>query len=447
MRSNHRARSVVLLIAITSFASPFASLPAAQSATGTDPAVPPNAFCRLGACGYGRDGISQPYTGRGITGLQSGPRQRQDDSLGFAASGVNLLSWLAGTELTGTPTNANDIWGYTSPGGREYAIVGLKTGTAFVDITDAINPTVVKVIPGRVSNWRDMAVYEQFAYSVNEAGDGIQVIDLSRIDRGRVRLRRTITALGLRTAHNIFVNEDSGFAYLLGSNLARGGLVAVDVRRPDRPRLEQVAWNAAYVHDVQVVSYTRGRYKGREIAFAFTGPLGLHIIDVTDKSAPVTLSQLFYDNATYGHSGWLSPNRKFLYINDELDERFNGNVDAMTTYIVRVGQLERPRLVNRVVWDIAAIDHNSIVYDNKLFISAYHAGLRILDLANPRQPRIGGWFDTYPADDEAIFGGAWGVYAGFPSGNVIVSDIERGLFVLSPDAAGPAAIPATAATR
>ncbi len=270
----------------------------------------------------------------------------------FASQGAVMLSSMSSTDMIGVPTNTSDIWGYTSPSGREFAIIGLQTGTVFVEITDPANPRVVGVIGGATSDWRDMAVYQSYAYSINESGDGIQVIDLSRIEDGTVSLLRTVTDAGLFHAHNIFVNEDSGYAYVLGSNIARGGLLAVDLSDPANPRLERSNWEVAYVHDAYVTTYKKGRNKGREIAFAFTGRLGLHIIDVTDKTNPTTLAHLKYENATYGHSGSLSANGRFLYVNDELDERTNPKVDRMTTYVVRVGDLERPVLTDTIAWDL-----------------------------------------------------------------------------------------------
>ncbi len=348
----------------------------------------------------------------------------------FPSQRTVRLSWMSSTDMIGVPTDASDIWGYTSPSGREFAIVGLQIGTAFVEITDPTNPRTVGVIGGADSAWRDMAVYQSYAYSINESGDGIQVIDLSRIEDGTVSLLRTVTDAGLSHGHNIFVNEDSGYAYVLGSNIARGGLLAVDLSNPANPRLEPINWEVAYVHDVHVTTYKKGRNKGREIAFAFTGGLGLHIIDVTDKTNPTTLAHLKYENATYGHSGSLSANGRFLYVNDELDERSNPEVDRMTTYVVRVGNLERPVLTDTIAWDTSVIDHNSMIQGDRMYVSAYEGGLRVIDVENPRKLKARGYFDTYPESDNATFNGAWGVYAGFPSGNVIVSDLQRGLFVI-----------------
>jgi choice-of-anchor B domain-containing protein len=415
-----------LLLSAASVTTPYAAQRSAGPARAN---LPSNPFCLIGGCGYGRDGIPEPYAGGGLVGRSARAASRSSTPV-FPSQDTVLVSWMSSNDMIGMPTNTSDIWGYTSASGREYAIVGLKTGTAFIEITDPANPRMVELIRGATSDWRDMAVYRSYAYSVNETSDGIQVIDLSHIDGGVVSLLRTVTDAGLRTGHNIFVNEDSGYGYVLGSNIARGGLLAVDLSDPENPQLEPVNWAITYVHDVQVRTYMKGRNKGREIAFAFTGGLGLHIIDVTDKRRPVTLAHLKYDNATYGHSGSLSASGRFLYLNDELDERSNPNVDRMTTYVVRVGNLERPVLTDTIVWDTPVADHNSMIQGDRMYISAYQGGLRVVDIADPRRPEARGYFDTHPEGENAEFNGAWGVYAGFPSGNVVVSDVQRGLFVI-----------------
>lgn len=356
--------------------------------------------------------------------------------LDFAAHRVALLSWLTPQDLSGRVERANDVWGYVSPAGREYAIIGLESGTAFVEITDPLLPRLVGLIPGAESTWRDMAVYRDHAYSVNESGNGIQVIDLGRIDRGQIRLVREVRTDGLETAHNITVNEDSGYAYLSGSNLANGGLVALDLKDPSRPRLERGSWPFFYIHDLLAVTYDTRRHAGREIVYAFAAGAGLHIIDATDKDNMFTVAELRYPGLRYAHSGALSSNRKFLYLNDELDE-LNvrdqpGGVPVTNTYIFHVKNFERPRYLKRFSNGLLSTDHNSMVTGKRLFAANYTSGLRIFDIRVAKRPRESSFLDTYPEGDFPGFAGAWGVYSDLPSGNVLVSDIQRGLFVLRP---------------
>lgn len=350
--------------------------------------------------------------------------------MGFPAKNVALLSWLTPEDITGQAQRANDIWGYVSPRGREYAIVGLEHGTAFVEVTDPVNPVVIGVIPGASSTWRDMAVYEKTAYSVNESGGGIQVIDLRRIDRGKVRRVRSVTDQGLRTAHNISVNEASGYAYLSGPNLSNGGLVPVDLSNPRRPVVEDFHWEGIYVHDVQVVSYKKGPNAGREVAFAFAAEDGLQILDVTDKDDLFKISEMRYPGLSYSHSGWLNRKRRFIYLNDELDERDNPEVSNTATYIVRVKDLENPRFMREWSNGNTSIDHNSMVVGKFLYQANYRSGYRLFNVKKGLKPREVAYFDTFPEDDLPRFSGAWGVFV-FPSGTVVVSDIQRGLFVLA----------------
>ena len=44
--------------------------------------------------------------------------------MGFPAKNVALLSWLTTEDISGLAQKASDIWGYVSPKGREYAIIG-----------------------------------------------------------------------------------------------------------------------------------------------------------------------------------------------------------------------------------------------------------------------------------------------------------------------------------
>ena len=147
----------------------------------------------------------------------------------FSAANVGLLSNLSAADLG---SGANDVWGYVSPSGREYAIVGLQVGTAFVEVTNPTQPCLLTVIPDAASTWSDMATYQQYAYNVNENSGGIQVIDMTQIDGGVVELVRSITTGGLSSAHNIALNPQSGYAYPCGTNVAGGGFMAFDPQPP-----------------------------------------------------------------------------------------------------------------------------------------------------------------------------------------------------------------------
>jgi choice-of-anchor B domain-containing protein len=386
-------------------------------------------------------GASASHEGHELTGEPVGGTGYADGTpvvpdaagmaLEFPARKVTLLSWLTSEELTGRAQATNDIWGYVSPSGREYALVGHERGTSVVEVTDPLRAVVVGYVRGPRSFPRDIKTHGEFAYVSNEKGRGVQILDLRGLDEGRVRRRGWVRDLGLRTAHNLTVDPVSGWAYLSGSNLSGGGLVAMDLADPRRPVVPvDATWPEHYVHDMLAVTYDAGPYAGREIVFAFSGFDGIDILDVTDKQDIVRLGHLVYPGLGYCHSGALHENGRVLYVNDEGDE-IRELVEGATTYVVDVTRLEAPRFVRAVTSGSPAIDHNSMVRGQRLLAAQYTAGLRVFRINQPKRPRRVAWFDTHPEDDETIFGGAWGVHAALPSGTILVSDIQRGLFVLT----------------
>lgn len=349
------------------------------------------------------------------------------ERVGYNALGVTLLGRVPISDL-GSWTN--DVWGYVSPQGREYAIVGLQVGTGFVDVTDPSVPEIVAIIPDARSTWSDMAVYQEYAYNVNESGGGMQVINLAQIDEGIVTLVRAVTG-GLGHAHNVFLNPESGYVYPCGTNIASGGFVAYSLADPSDPQYAG-EWDDNYAHDLYVVNYDDCPYAGRsgecEIAFVFGGGGGLLIVDVTDKSNMQTISTLSYPNLAYCHQGWLTEDRRYLLVGDEADEGRYGLTTR--TIVVDVQDLGNPQYVRSFTNGLPSIDHNILVRGDFAFEANYSSGLRIYDVSDVFTAHEVGYFDTYPPNDGRSFMGAWGVYPHLPSGVVLISDQSGGLFVL-----------------
>jgi choice-of-anchor B domain-containing protein len=345
-----------------------------------------------------------------------------------STSGVIELGHLHLDDFPTNPSRANDIWGYVSPSGREYAIVGLRDGTAFVEVTNPTNPLLIDYFAGGVSTWRDMKTYQHYAYSVNEEEGGIQVFDLAAIDDGVVFELDSVIEMDVTTAHNIALNEETGFAYLIGPNFGEGGVVAYDLSDPAAPVFAG-AWDENYVHDALFISFDEGVFAGREIGFLFAGRHGLIIADVTDKSNMFTLSVTEYDGLAYCHYGWVSEDGQYVFVNDELDER-DGLVSTTTTYIFGIDDhIDHTHFEGSFTNGMPSIDHNPMGRDGFLYEANYTSGLRIYDVRDIHNVTEVGFFDTHPATDGLGFSGAWGVYAALPSGVILVSDIQEGLFV------------------
>lgn len=366
------------------------------------------------------------------------------EAAGFPCAGVDLLAYLPLEEVGGSAARANDVWGWTDPeSGRDFVLLGRGDGTAFVEVTSPTAPRYLGLLPTASfrSPWRDVKVLDHYALVVSEAPEhGLQVFDLrTLLEAPAVPSSFTASAVyrgeGLGSAHNLAVDEATGFAYVVGSTTCDGGLHMVDLASPTEPRFSGCFSEDGYTHDAQCVLY-RGPdpdYRGREICFAANEDT-LTVVDVTDKSTPRQIARVTYPGVAYTHQVWTTEDHLFLLLDDELDEETFGH--GTKTRIWDLADLDRPRLVGEHVAPTPAIDHNLYVDRGLVFQANYRAGLRIYRLDAVAEGRLepAGFFDVYPDDDEPAFNGAWSVYPFFASGVVAVSGIEQGLFLLELEA-------------
>lgn len=371
----------------------------------------------------------------------------------FGCSQVDLVSFLPVSEIGGDRgVRLNDVWGWTDPEtGREYAIVGRIDGTSFVDITDANNPVYIGTLDrtegSPSSTWRDMKTYKNYAFIVaDNAGEhGMQVFDLTQLRDAKdlpVTFKESAHYDGIHSAHNIVINEDTGYAYSVGSSSGGescgGGLHMINIQDPLNPTFagcfaDPTTGRAStgYSHDALCMTYSGPdtEHRGKEICFG-SNETALSIADVTDKSNPVSLSVGSYPNVGYAHQGWVTEDQRYFLLDDELDE-LQGLTDGTRTLIFDISDLDDPKLMKEHISENKSSDHNLYIKGNYAYMSNYQSGLRILDITDIENPVEFGYFDTVPyGTDTPGFGGSWSNYPYFKSGNVIVTSGSEGLFVV-----------------
>ena len=357
----------------------------------------------------------------------------------YPCEDVDLLARLP-LSTFGT-TGANDIWGWTDPQtGNEYAILGYNSGTAFVDITTPTAPVYVGRLLTATGNstWRDIKTYADHAFIVSEASShGMQVFDLTRL-RNVTNPPATFSAdaryTGFGSAHNIVVNEDTGFAYAVGSDRCSGGLEMVNIQNPTSPSDAGCYAGDGYTHDAQCVVYNGpdADYTGDELCFAANEDT-VTIVNVTNKANPVQISRTTYPNDGYTHQGWLTEDQQFFLVDDELDEVFNGG--NTRTIVFDMTDLDSPEVDFFYFGPLPTSDHNLYVHNGYAFLSNYEGGLRIVDLADIGSGTLDevASFDTFPGGNGDGFSGQWSNYPFFASGTVVASDRDNGLFILRPN--------------
>jgi len=356
----------------------------------------------------------------------------------YACDGYDLISHIPNSDLGGSGAEGNDSWGWTDPStGKEYALIGTTTGTAFVDISSPTQPVLLGRLATATGNslWRDIKVYNDHAFIVSEATNhGMQVFDLTRL-RNVSNPPETFNTDAHYTefgsAHNIVINEDSGFAYAVGTTTFNGGPHFINIQNPTNPQAAGGFEDQSYSHDSQVVNYNGpdSDYIGSEILIS-SNEDEVVIVDVTDKDNPTTISTISYSNIGYTHQGWFTKDMKYFLLGDEIDEiEFGGNT---RTIVFDLTDLDNPEHHMNYVGPTAAIDHNGYVVGDLFYLSNYTAGVRIVDISNIESNSMDevGFFDSYPNDNTTSFHGVWNVYPFFESGNIIISDIEGGMFVI-----------------
>ncbi|MDV6011389.1 choice-of-anchor B family protein [Haloechinothrix sp. LS1_15] len=384
----------------------------------------------------------------------------------FECDGVDLLAFVPEAEFDGA--GQSDLWGWTDvESGDEYVIIGKTNGVAFFRVTEPTDPVYLGELPNDAllhRIWHDIKVYDDHAFIVSESEPhGMKVFDLTRL-RGASEPQQWDADAFYRlhsAAHNVEVNTETGFAYIVGGNAGLlvpdhclSGLHMVDINDPTNPSFagcyaevggpgtlartigEPVTdvSPAAYVHDTQCVIYggPDERYTDREICFNSAEDKVI-IVDVTDKHQPVTVGVTDYPMVGYTHQGWLTEDHEYLIVNDEIDEtRFE---IPTRNVVLDVTDLENPRTHFEHFHDTRAITHNNYVHEGLVYHSNYTSGLRVLDTAfigDPDDPRLEpvGFFDTFPWHGDPTFDGTWSNYPFFASGTIAVSGIDEGLFLL-----------------
>jgi choice-of-anchor B domain-containing protein len=363
----------------------------------------------------------------------------------YPCNNIDLKAHMTFSQIGGNnnTTEGSGCWGWTDPlTNKEYAIMGCTTHTAFVDITNPSAPVYKGKILGHnntSSLWREISVINNHALIVSEsAGHGMQIFDLTRLRN--VTTPQTFLPdarySGFGSCHTVSSNPATGFTYCDGSNLANGGPQILNMQNPLLPVLAGSYYNEGYTHDAQIVVYSGPDpdHQGKEI-FMGANESKVAIVDVTNKSNPVTISNFLYPNNSYAHQGWFTPDQKYWILSDELDELefgFNGR-----SIIIDMTDLDNPVLKGEYYGTTPAIDHNGYCVGNDFFLASYTAGLRILNtgsIAATNTMNEIAFFDTYPITNNAQFNGVWNTYPFFASGNIIMSDIDRGLFIVKKSA-------------
>jgi choice-of-anchor B domain-containing protein len=332
------------------------------------------------------------------------------------AENINLLFQWSEDSLVGSSVFENvynEVWGVVVDD-REYAIIGSTAGTHFFDVTDPSTASEVAFVSGRVVGdeiiHRDFHDYQNFLYAVSDEGaSSLQIMDISTLPDS-VSVVYDSSELFERS-HNIFIDTAKARLYTTNG----------DIYTLENPIDPKFLYNTSLLssHDVYVENDT---------AYINSGTQGFLIVDFSQTSLENQSHEIIgtlatYPDQGYNHSGWITPDGNYYAMADEtwgmrmkmLDVSDFSNIEVVALFGSDV--------------DDNSIPHNQIINGNYLYTAYYYDGLYVHDISVPSTPILIGYYDTFEAGDYDSYMGAWGVYPFLPSGNILISDMQSGLYV------------------
>lgn len=314
----------------------------------------------------------------------------------------------------------NDVWGYAA-NGREYAILGVQAGTYVLDVTNPSSPTIVSYLPGNGNSlWRDYKTYQHYLYAVaDEPGARLQIFDLSNLPASVTKVYESDALFG--QAHNIFIDQSSGRMYVAGSDKHLNGFMIIDLTNNPANPSSLVNYYPGYVHDL---------YSKNDTLYCYLGTWGMQSYDLTNLASPGFLLNIAtYPEQGYCHSGWVTSDSRYMVFGDETHNTGIKLYNISNPFNPQIESVFRSTLLAPTHTN--SVPHNMMIEGNYVYISYYHDGIQQFDISDPKNPVRVAYYDTYPSNtDYSNLHGAWGVYTKLPSGNILASDTDNGLFIL-----------------
>jgi choice-of-anchor B domain-containing protein len=316
---------------------------------------------------------------------------------------------------------------------KEYAIAGSVDSIYFFDIT---NPSIMKKCDvetglNRATN-RDFEIYDHYMYCVSDnvvGGNGLgalQIFDLQYLpDSVHKVYESTVTG---NNAHTIFINPKSKRLYKCSNRFGNPTTLStpMDVFSLEDPLNPTFIATLNTPNDVRVHEV----YVRNDTAYCSLGNSGLYIYDMTDATQPKLLGSITppYPENAYNHSSWLDSSGKYILFTDE-----NPEGTGLKIYNVS-NDIFNPTITGAPFRDYGS-PHNAYWVGRFAYVSMYYGGVNIYDLDTVTKPKLSAYYHTFTnAHTQSVYEGCWGVYPFLPSGNIIASDMNTGIYLLKPSA-------------
>jgi len=350
----------------------------------------------------------------------------------YSSQGINLVGRWDDTTIAPNSSWVHaryiSCYGWAdSATGHEYAILGSQLGTHIIDLINPSSPVQVDFVPGRRIDclWREYKTYSHYLYMVSDdpSPNSFQIADLSYLPDSVHVIYDSDTLF--ERAHTIFIDGDKLYAGSVSMLSGSHPMAVYSLANPALPQflrsLRQDYPFIAYVHDMFVKNDT---------VYASCGGAGLHLFKYTNTNTFVALDSFLTSPSHYNHSSYISDDGHTLFFTEEVPA-------GQPVVAMDVSDPSNISMVSNFQSNQGATPHNLYVLNNMLYVAYYQDGLQVFDVSDPLNVTLAGYFDTFPFNTTGYlspdYQGAWGSYPFLPSGMVLVSDMQSGLFILDTD--------------
>ncbi len=315
-------------------------------------------------------------------------------------------------QFTFGSAQGSDCWGWTNPQGQKFAFMGSQLGISVVDVT---NLALLQHVPGTVCTWQDFKTYQHYLYAVSECGSGLRVYDLQYLPDSitLVDSASFFVGSGSSSSHNISIDTVTGYLYAERLASADNAVTIVSLADPASPLTLGSFGPAHGIHDLYAHNDTVFLAEGTAPYFS--------IWDLADKLNPECITRVFVPNAGYVHNVWPTPDGRFAVTTEETSTK--------TVKIWNIEDFDNIQLVAEYLGP-SGLAHNAHIEGDKLYLSHYESGVRVLDLSAPNCPDVLAAFDTYPEGENASFDGCWGIYPHAGDSIIYASNIDGRFSIL-----------------
>lgn len=318
-------------------------------------------------------------------------------------------------------SGGSNCWGWTSPTGVDYAIMGVFNGVAFVNTqtmeTEGFVPGPTGGICGSNIVWREIKTMSHYCYVVSECtgtNQGIMVIDMHYLPDS-VHLTGTfpVNNSGAVTSHTLSVDSVGGFLYVEGNTTPATSIYMHNLSNPTSPAFWGSFGISNGIHDM---------YAYDDTVYVAEGSSGRWAIwDLNNKMDPKLIVRPAIPNAGYVHNVWPTADRHYAATTEETANK--------TVKIWDISELKNISIVGEYLGP-SGMAHNALFKDDTLYLAHYQSGIAVVDITDPTGPVEISRFDTFPLGEGLTFAGAWGCYPFASNGLIFGSNIDGSLWVL-----------------